>query len=135
MIIMTLKELIVANLIPSLIVISFLVTLISTLLQKWLTNQEHLKNLKKRQKEIQKELKGCKDGKIMKELNAEMMKLTGLMFKSSLKPTFVTIIPFLLLFAWLRGIYSTAMGSSWIWYYLGFSILSSMLLRKVLDVN
>jgi len=132
---MTLKELIVANLIPSLIVISFVVTLISTLAQKWLTNQEHLKNLKKRQKEIQKELKGCKDGRIMKELNAEMMKLTGLMFKSSLKPTFVTIIPFFLLFYWLRSIYSTAMGSSWIWYYLGFSILSSMILRKVLDVN
>jgi len=132
---MALTELIKANPISSLVVISVVVTLISTLAQKWLTNQEHLKNLKKRQKEIQKELKGCKDGGIMKELNAEMMKLTALMFKSSLKPTLVTIVPFLILFAWLRSIYSVVMGSSWIWYYLGFSIVASMILRKVLDVN
>ena len=132
---MALVEIVKANPIVSLAVISVIVTLISTLAQKWLTNQEHLKNLKRRQKEIQKELRGCKDGNIMKELNAEMMKLTALMFKSSLKPTMVTIVPFLILFAWLRSIYSVVMGSSWIWYYLGFSIVASMILRKVLDVS
>lgn len=117
----------------SLIGISIIVTLVSTLAHKWLTNQEHMKNLKSRQKEIQKELKGCKDTDLLKELNAELLQLTGVMFKSSMKPMFVTIVPFLLLFNWLREVYAPIL-SSWIWYYLGFSILSSIFIRKVLKV-
>jgi len=132
---MTITEVVIANPKISLLVISVVVTLISTFAQKWLTNQEHLKSLKKRQKEIQKELKGCKDECIMKELNSEMLKLTGVMFKSSMKPMFATMIPFLILFWWLRNIYVPLMGNSWIWYYLGFSVVASMILRKVLDVN
>jgi len=131
---MTFTEMMVANPKVSIAVFSVIVTLLSTLAQKWLTNQEHLKSLKKRQKEIQKELRGCKDGCLMKELNAEMMKLTGVMFKSSMKPMFVTIIPFLILFAWLRGIYVPVMGNSWIWYYIGYSLVASIVLRKVLKV-
>ena len=131
---MTITEMMIANPKISIAVFSIVVTSISMLVQKWLTNQEHLKSLKKRQKEIQKELKGCKDGKLMKELNAEMMKLTGVIFKSSMKPMFVTIIPFLILFSWLRGIYVPLLGNSWIWYYLGFSVASSMILRKVFKI-
>lgn len=130
---MTLTEMMTASPKTSIAIFSVTITLISTFVQKWLTNQEHLKSLKKRQKEIQKELKKCKDGNVMKELNLEMMKLTGVMFKSSMKPMFVTIIPFLLLFVWLRGIYAPVL-STWIWYYIGYSIVASIILRKVLDV-
>jgi len=70
----------------------------------------------------------------MKELNSEMMKITGVMFKSSMRPMFVTIIPFLILFAWLRSVFTPVMGSSWIWWYIGFSVVASILLRKVLKV-
>lgn len=118
----------------SILVVSVIVTFVATLAHKWLTNQEHMKSLKARQKEIQKELKGCKDVCLMKELNAEMMKLTGVMMKSSFKPMFVTIIPFLILFAWLRSVFTPVMGSTWIWYYLGFSIVCSIVIRKVLKV-
>ncbi len=131
---MALSEVMVANPRISILVVSVIVTFVSTLAHKWLTNQEFLASLKKRQKEIQKELRGCKDGCVMKELNAEMMKLTGVMFKSSMKPMFVTIIPFLILFAWLRNVFTPVMGSSWIWYYIGFSVVCSILLRKVLRV-
>ena len=133
---MIITEMMTANPKISIAIFSVLVTLVSTLVQKWLTNQEHLKSLKKRQKEIQKELKNCKDGCVMKELNAEMMKLTGVMFKSSMKPMLVTIVPFLFLFSWLRGIYGAdaVLGGSWIWYYLGYSVVASMILRKVLKV-
>ncbi|MEA3248487.1 MAG: EMC3/TMCO1 family protein [Nanoarchaeota archaeon] len=121
----------------SLAVISLVVTLVSTLAQKWLTNQEHMKSLKKRQKEIQKELKNCKEEHILKELNLEMLNLTGIMMKSSMKPMLVTIVPFLILFSWLRGIYGgeEPLVAGWIWYYLGFSVVSSMILRKVLKVH
>jgi uncharacterized membrane protein (DUF106 family) len=118
----------------SVAIFSVLVTTVSTLAQKWLTNQDHLKAMKKRQKEIQKQLKNCKDNCLLQELNAEMMKITGTMFKSSMKPMFVTIIPFLILFQWLRGVYIPLLGSSWIWYYLGYSVLASIVIRKVLKV-
>ena len=131
---MTFTEMMVSNPKVSIAVFSVIVTFLSTLAQKWLTNQEHLKSLKKRQKEIQKELRGCKEPSLMKELNSEMMKITGVMFKSSMKPMFVTIIPFLILFAWLRGIYVPVMGNSWIWYYIGYSIVASLILRKVFKV-
>lgn len=131
---MILSEVMIANPRISILIVSVLVTFVATLAHKWLTNQEHMRELKKRQKEIQKELKGCKDGKLIKELNAELMKLMGMMFKSSMRPMFVTIIPFLILFAWLRSVFTPVMGSSWIWYYLGFSILSSIVLRRVLKV-
>lgn len=130
---MTITELMVASPKISIAVFSVIVTLISTLAHKWLTNQEHLKSLKKRQKEIQKELRGCKDPSLMQELNSEMMKLTGVMFKASMKPMFVTIIPFLILFAWLRGIYVPVLNH-WIWYYIGYSVVASIILRKVFKV-
>lgn len=118
----------------SIIVFSLIVTLISTLLTKWLTNQEHLRNLKKRQKEIQGEIKQCTakgDDCRAKELQSEMLSITGVMMKSSFKPVLITFIPFLILIYWLRGIYTPLMGSLWIWWYIGASIVSSIIYRKL----
>jgi uncharacterized membrane protein (DUF106 family) len=132
--VMTFIEMMSASPKYSIAIFSVIVTLISTLVQKYFTDQEHLKSLKKRQKEIQTELKKCKEPSLMQELNAEMLQLTGVMFKSSMKPMFVTIIPFLILFAWLRGIYDPLLGGGWIWYYIGYSILASIVFRKVFEV-
>jgi uncharacterized membrane protein (DUF106 family) len=127
------KEFINTNPTVSIIIISIIVTCISTLVTKWLTNQEHLKEMKKRQKELQKELKECTkkgDECRVKELQSEMLKITGTMMKSSFKPLFITIIPFLILIYWLRAIFSPVL-SSWIWWYLGTSIISSLIFRKI----
>ena len=102
---MVINEFITENPILSLAIVSLIITTISTLLHKWLTNQEHMRSLKQRQKEIQKELKSCKDECKLKELNAEILQITGTMMKASFRPMFVTIIPFLIFFTWLRGIY------------------------------
>jgi uncharacterized membrane protein (DUF106 family) len=131
---MAITEMMIANPKISLAVFSVAVTLVSTLVQKKFTDQEHLKSLKKRQKEIQKELKKTKEPSIMQELNSEMLSLTGVMFKKSMKPMFVTLLPFLFLFIWLRSVYDPIMGTSWIWYYLGYSVVASIILRKVLKV-
>jgi len=128
---MVITEFMQQNSILSLAIISFAVTFISTLITKWLTNQEHLKSLKERQKELQKELKNCKDECKMKEIQSEMLQITGTMMKSSFKPVFVTMIPFLILFYWLRMFFNPLMGSSWIWYYIGFSLVSNILYRKL----
>lgn len=118
----------------SIVVISGIVTAISTLVTKWLTNQEHLKSLKERQKQIQKDLKNHKPGeKKFEELQSEMLQITGIMMKSSFKPMFVTLIPFLILFYFIRTTYDPVL-QGWIWYYLGSSIVFSIIYRKVFDM-
>jgi len=120
-----------ANPILSIILVSIFITLISTLVTKWMTNQEHLKGLKDRQKELQNELKKCEGDECkMKEVQMEMLQITGTMMKSSFKPLLVTFIPFLILFYWVRGFYGELLGG-WFWYYLIASFASSMIFRKV----
>jgi uncharacterized membrane protein (DUF106 family) len=115
----------------SIIVLSLIVTLISTLVTMWLTNQEHLRNLKERQKQIQKDLKKCKPGdKLFEELQSEMLQITMTMMKSSFKPLLITFIPFILLLNWIRTIY-TPILPGWIWYYIGASLVSSLAYRKI----
>ena len=117
-----------------LIVISGIVTFISTLITKWLTNQEHLRSLKARQKELQKELKNCKDDGMIKEIQMEIMKITGTMMKSSFKPMLITIVPFLILFYWLKRFYPPLLGGWWIAWYIGASLVMGMIFRKVLKL-
>jgi uncharacterized membrane protein (DUF106 family) len=103
----------------------------STLVTKWLTNQEHLRSLKERQKQIQKDLKKCKPGdKLFEELQSEMLQITMTMMKSSFKPLLITFIPFLLLLGWIRNTY-TPILPHWLWYYIGSSLVSSLIYRKI----
>lgn len=121
--------------------IAFILTLITTLVYKYMTNQEMLKSLKTEIKEIQNEMKSSKDNpdKMMQAQKLAMEKNMVYM-KHSLKPVLVTFVPFILIFGWLRIHYtilgdpSILFGLSWIWVYLIFSILISIALRKLLKV-
>ena len=118
-----------------LVVVSATVTLVSTLVTNWLTDQEHLKSLKKRQKELNVKMKTAKPGeKLFEEIQSEMLQISGIMMKAQFKPMLVTIVPFLALFAWLRGVYTPLMGSSWIWYYIIGSLVFSTIYRKLLKM-
>ena len=118
----------------SIIIIAVAITLISTLITKWLTNQEHLRSLKARQKELQAEMKKHKDNpKMLQELQSETLQITGVMMKSSFKPLLITFIPFLLLFYWIRSIYGgePSLLGGWFWYYLVSALVSSIIFRKI----
>ena len=133
---MVIMDLIRSSPIISIVVIALVVTLFSTLITKWLTNQEHMRSLKARQKELQADLKKHKDnpGK-MQELQMEMMQIAGTMMKSSFKPLLITFLPLILLLYWLKATFTPLVGfSGWFWWYLGASLVSSMILRKVLKV-
>ena len=94
-----------------------------------------MKTSKARQKELQAEMKihqkeGNKD-KLM-ELQKEMFSHAGETMKHSMKPMIITLIPILVFFAFIRGLYvGTPLESSWIWWYLLGSIVSSLVFRKV----
>ncbi len=80
--------------------ISFLVTLV----YKYATNQQKMKELKDKQKEFQdkmKELKG--NPQEMLSAQKEAMKTNMEYMKHSFKATFITMLPILLIFSWMTA--------------------------------
>lgn len=118
----------------SIIVISFMVTFCMTLVTKFFTNQKRMKELKEVQKQCQIKLKDAKgDFKKQSEIQIERMNCSMEMMKYSMKPMLITFIPLILLIGFIRGTYAETF-SSWIWWYIGSGMVSSIFLRKVLNV-
>ena len=116
-------------------IIIAIISLILMLSQKYLTNQEMLKEIKKEQKYLQKEMKKYKDHpeKLM-ELNKKQFEFFPKTFEITMKPLIYTSIPLIILFRWFGGILSPIWGGSWIWYYLIGSIIFSSIFKKIFDV-
>ena len=131
-----LESLILASPKLSIIVLAVAVTFVITIVTKKFTNQDRMKELKAKQKECQTQMKEHKNNpEKVNELQKEMMSCSGEMMKSSFKPMLITMIPLLFFFGWIRGIFAaTELASSWLWYYIISSMVSSIALRKVLDV-
>jgi len=131
---MTFEEILLTNPKLSIIVIAFLITFVMTLITKNFTDQKKMKALKEKQKEMQKKLKEAHgDTAKMAQINKEMMSATLELTKLSFKPMLFTYIPLLIFFLWLRGVFSPVL-SSWIWWYIGSGVISSIVLRKLLKV-
>jgi|TARA_Y100000310_G_scaffold131161_1_gene130412 uncharacterized membrane protein (DUF106 family) len=133
---MALRDFFILNPKISVIGISFLITFIMTIITKYFTDQARMKELKGIQKKHQKDLKENK-GNIekQKEIQGEIMKLSMELMKHSFKPLLITFLPLILLIWWLRGIFvETAIENTWIWWYIGVSLISSLSLRKLMDV-
>ena len=70
----------------------------------------------------------------MMELNKQMMEQLPIQMKQSFKLIIITMIPLLILFAWLRNVFAqTAIASTWIWWYIGVSLVVGITLGKVLN--
>lgn len=125
--------------IPGIAIISFILTLLVTVVYKWTTDQELMKSLKEEMKEFQKEMKRFKeDPKKMMELQGKAMEKNMKYFMHSLKPMIITLVPLLIIFSWLRSTYegvSLLFGWSWIWSYIIFSVIFSFILRKLFKVH
>ena len=131
---MSLESLVITYPKLSISIVALAVTFVMTLVTKKFTDQKRLKELKKIQKACQIKIKDHKgDMKKQGEIQKEMMACSMEMMKHSFKPLFITMIPILFLFAWIRGVYTEVL-TSWIWWYLGAAIASSIVLRKALDV-
>lgn len=126
----------------ALFLFSAVLTLFSTLLMKHFTDQDHLKALKKRQKELQKEIREHQKNKEftkLEELNKEVIDITMSMMKASfsIKQLVITMVPLLLFFFWLKEIFIEMIGWSFpkfIIIYLLFSIITSTIYRKILKM-
>lgn len=126
----------------NLFIISFILTGLITLAYKHLTDQNKMKELKAEMKDAQKKMKEMKDqpGKVM-SMQKEAMKKNMEYMKHSMKPMLFTFVPIIIIFGWLRKYYEALgnpvifLGLKWIWVYIIFSIVISIVLRKMLKVS
>lgn len=91
------------------LIIAFIVSLITTIANKYLVDQDEMNEIQERNKAFQKELREAQkkgDGKKVAELQArqtEMMQDQSKMMTNSFKPMIVTFVPIILIFFWLRN--------------------------------
>jgi len=126
-------------------------TILTTILQKYLTDQAMLKHLREEQKAIQAEMKQFRDNpeKVL-ELNQKSMEIVMKIMPLSMRPVMYTTVPFLLLLRWFGDYFSAAgaikifgifkaQGSflfpGWVWAYLLGSIFVSIFVRKWMKVH
>lgn len=126
--------------------ITLLVALFITLVNKYLTDQVMIKALKKETKSLQKKIREemKTDPKKAQKLQQKSMKKSIELMKHTINPKMmlVTILPLLLVFTFIGKLYGpfgeflnlgfTEFG--WLGTYILFSIINSILLKKVLDV-
>lgn len=134
---MAIVELIQAHPILSIISLAFVVTLAISIVNFFMVDREKMKEIKDRQKELRKEIKLYKDNpEKMMELNQKMLEDLPEQMKHSFKPMIITLIPLLILFAWLRSTFAeTVIASTWLWWYIGASIVFSIVIRKLMGLQ
>lgn len=117
----------------SVIVIAILVTLVSMIVTKLLTNKAKSKELKEKQKACQELMKKHKgDTAKTMEIQKELMACSMEQMKMGFKPMLITFIPFIIFFAFIRKTFvGTSLAGSWFWYYLITALVASMILRKL----
>lgn len=115
------------------IVVSVLVSLFISGVNYFVLNKERMHEIKARQKALQEEMKNHKDNpQKMMELQKEMFSHMGESLKHSMKPMLITFIPILIFFPIVRtALIATSIASTWFWWYLGTSIIASMIFRKL----
>jgi uncharacterized membrane protein (DUF106 family) len=122
----------------SIILIALAITFLITLVNYFFLDKDRMREIKKRQKELQTQMKEHqKAGNTDKllELQKELFSSTGEMMKHSLKPMLITMIPILVLFGFVRNVYAgTAIASSWFWYYIASAMVGSVIFRKIFNL-
>ena len=122
------------------LILIFIITVIMTLAQKYLTDQDTMREMKAEQKKLSQDLKQLDPtSPEYKEMSMKSLQFVGPMMKISMRPMMYTGVPIILFFRWFMDTF-TALGSpkfwifSWFWFYLIMSIIISSVLRKVLKV-
>ena len=90
----------------SILIMSFILTFLITIIYKYTTDQILLKDLKGQVKVYQKQtaqLRKDGDTEKMMEVNKKAMKLNLQYMKHSFKPMLYTFIPVILIFGWVRN--------------------------------
>jgi uncharacterized membrane protein (DUF106 family) len=122
------------------IIIMLLFSLITTLAQKYFSDQDALKTLKEEQKLIQQEIKLYRqDPKKTAELTSKSFELTMKTMPITMRPTLYTMLPFLLTFKWFYDYFTInpikILGMHWLLAYFVIILVSAPLFKKILKVH
>jgi len=127
--------------------ITLMTALFITLVNKYLSDQVAIKALKLEMKESQKKMRKImkKDPKKAQKMQQDHMKKSFEMMKHNMNPKIMltTMIPILVVFGYMRTLYGplgeffnvfgfTTFG--WLGTYITFSIINSIILKKLLNV-
>jgi uncharacterized membrane protein (DUF106 family) len=117
----------------SIILISIVVSFFISLINYLVLDKEKVRALREKQKTLNEEMKKHKDNpQKMMEIQKEMFSHMGENLRHSFKPMIITTIPLLIVFGLIRGEFNeTTLASTWIWYYIGASIIASIFFRKL----
>ncbi len=122
------------------VIIAGLISLGITLVQKYTTDQETLKDIRKEQKILQKEMKKYKENpeKIL-ELQKKQFEFIPKTMDITMRPLMYTAIPIILFFRWFNDYFSLTEVKifgflSWFLAYLIFAIIFSMIFKKIMNV-
>ena len=134
---MTITDLIQNNPTSSIIILSCLVTFFITTVTYFMTDHTRMKEIKEKQKNLRNEIKKYRDNpQKMMEINKQMMEDMPEQLKHSFKPMMVTIIPIIIIFSWLRATFAiTPIATTWIWWYIGSSMIFSTVFRKIFKLQ
>jgi uncharacterized membrane protein (DUF106 family) len=88
----------------SILAIAILISVIVTVVYKLVTPQQLMRQLKDEMKTLQKEMKELRnDPQKAMHVQQQVMAANAKYMRHSLKPTFITLIPVILIFGWLQG--------------------------------
>ncbi|HIE33557.1 MAG TPA: DUF106 domain-containing protein [Candidatus Altiarchaeales archaeon] len=125
--------------------ISIGLMIMSSMVRRATIDRVKMEEIRDRMKELQKTMKSASKSGNTKKLQTaqqEMMKLTMENMKQSFRPMVITIIPFIVIFGWLKNHYdnagtvATVLGFdfSWFWWYLVCAMITSLIINKVLKL-
>jgi uncharacterized membrane protein (DUF106 family) len=116
-------------------------TLLSTLVYKFTTKQDMIKKLKEETKQMNKEIRSSVNNpKKVKEIEKKLWENNITLFKQNLIPMIITLVPFLLLFGWLKTafeVYTEPLFGYFGWFgtYIIMTLILSLVFRKILKVH
>ncbi|MBS3080929.1 DUF106 domain-containing protein [Candidatus Pacearchaeota archaeon] len=123
------------NLYIGFIVVIAFTSLVLTLSQKYLSDQDQLREIKKEQKILQEEMKKYKENpEKLLELQKKQLEFIPQTFNITLKPLIYTSIPIILLFRWFSDYFHPIFGNWWILYYMIGALVFSSIFRKLFNV-
>ncbi|MEK6983313.1 MAG: EMC3/TMCO1 family protein [Nanoarchaeota archaeon] len=91
----------------AIILVSLIVSILMTLVTKFMTDQTAIKNLKEETKEVQRQFKESRNNpQKLVELQKKQTRLMMEQFRHSFKPTLITLVPLFLIFGWMSSVFA-----------------------------
>ncbi len=123
------------------LIIVFIISIFTVIIQKYATDQVALKALKKEQKDLQEEMKKHKDNPAkLKELQKQQFAFFPKTMKLTTNAMVYTSVPLILFFRWFSDYFLTAGNPKffgifgWFVFYLLATIIFSSIMKKYFDI-